>query len=82
MGKPMVSTSVGCEGIHVRSGEHLLIADEAQALADAALRVLSDAELAASLARQGRALVEREYGWTAITAQMEVFYQKVLAGRR
>ena len=81
MGKPMVSTSVGCEGIHVRSGEHLLIADEAQALADAALRVLSDAELAASLARQGRALVEREYGWTAITAQLEVFYQKVLAGR-
>jgi len=82
MGKPMVSTSVGCEGIHVRSGEHLLIADEAQALADAALRVLSDAELAASLARQGRALVEREYGWTAITTQLEIFYEKVRVGRR
>ena len=81
MGKPMVSTSVGCEGIHVRSGEHLLIADEAQALADAALRVLTDAGLAASLARQGRALVEREYGWAAITAQLEVFYHQVLSGR-
>lgn len=81
MGKPLVSTSVGCEGIHVCDGEHLLIADEAQALADAVLRVLSDAPLAASLARQGRALVEREYGWAAITAQLESFYAQVLAGR-
>ena len=81
MGKPLVSTSVGCEGIHVRDGEHLLIADEPQALADAVLRVLSDAALAASLARQGRALVEREYGWAAITAHLEAFYAQVLAGK-
>lgn len=81
MGKPLVSTGVGCEGIHVKDGEHLLIADEAQALADATLRVLSDAALAAALARQGRALVEREYGWAAITAQLEDFYAQVLADR-
>ncbi len=81
MGKPLVSTSIGCEGIHVQDGEHLLIADEAQALADAVLRVLSDAPLAVALARQGRALVEREYGWAAITAQLEVFYAQVLADR-
>jgi len=81
MGKPLVSTSVGCEGIHVQDGEHLLIADDPQALSDAALRVLSDASLAAALARQGRALVEREYGWAAITAQLESFYAQVLADR-
>ena len=81
MGKPLVSTSIGCEGIHVKDGEHLLIADEPQALADAVLRALSDAPLAAALARQGRALVEREYGWAAITAQLEDFYARVLAGR-
>ena len=81
MGKPLVSTSVGCEGIHVKDGEHLLIADDPQALADAVLRALTDAPLAAALGRQGRALVEREYGWTAITAQLEVFYRQILAGR-
>ena len=81
MGKPLVSTSVGCEGIHVRDGEHLLIADEPQALADAVLRVLADTALAETLGRQGRALVEREYGWAAITAQLEDFYAQVLAGR-
>lgn len=81
MGKPLVSTSIGCEGIHVKDGEHLLIADEAQPLADAVLCVLSDTALAASLARQGRALVECEYGWAAITAQLEAFYAQILAGR-
>lgn len=80
MGKAMVSTGVGCEGIHVRSGEHLLIADDPQAFADGVLRVLSDAALAESLGRQGRTLVEREYGWAAITAQLEDFYAQVLAG--
>ena len=61
--------------------EHLLIADDPQALADAVLRALTDAPLATALSRQGRALVEREYGWAAITAQLEVFYRQILAGR-
>jgi sugar transferase (PEP-CTERM/EpsH1 system associated) len=79
MGKPMVSTSVGCEGIHVTDGEHLLIADAPQHFADGVLRLLSDPALAHDLARRGRALVEREYGWAAITAHLEAFYAQVLA---
>ena len=79
MGKPLVSTSVGCEGIHVRSEEHLLIADDPPAFADAVVRVLSDAALADTLSRQGRALVVREYGWASIAANLEAFYGQVLA---
>ena len=37
MGKPMVSTSLGCEGIDLVHGEHLLIADDATTFADAVL---------------------------------------------
>ena len=59
----------------------MLIADDPQALADAVLRALTDAPLAAALGHQGRALVEREYGWAAITAQLEVFSRQILAGR-
>ena len=81
MGKPMVSTSVGCEGIHVRSEDHLLIADDPSAFADAVLRALGDPALAAGLARRGRALVEREYGWASIAAHLEAFYRQVLAGK-
>jgi len=79
MGKPLVSTSVGCEGINVRSQEHLLIADDPPAFADAVLRVLGDPALAAALSRQGRALVEREYGWASIAANLEAFYGQVVA---
>ncbi|MDQ2800809.1 MAG: glycosyltransferase family 4 protein [Armatimonadota bacterium] len=81
MGKPLISTSVGCEGIHVCSGEHLLIADDPQPFADAVLRVLTDTSFAEALGRQGRALVEREYGWAAITTQLEAFYAQVLSGK-
>ena len=79
MGKPMVSTSVGCEGIHVRSEEHLLVADTPAAFAEAVLRLLSDPPLAETLSRQGRALVESEYGWGSIAGRLESFYAQVLA---
>jgi len=79
MGKPMVSTSVGCEGIHVKNGEHLLIADDPQPFAEAVLRTLSEPPLAAALRSSGRRLVEDEYGWVAITARLVAFYASVLA---
>jgi glycosyltransferase involved in cell wall biosynthesis len=60
MGKAIVSTSLGCEGIPVTDGEHLLIADDPIASARAVLRLFDDPWLAAALGKSGRALVERE----------------------
>lgn len=79
MGKPLVSTAVGCEGIHVQNEEHLLIADPPQAFADAVLRALTDPDLADALSRNGRSLVEREYGWASIAAHLEAVYTQALA---
>lgn len=76
--KPLVSTSLGCEGIHVRHDEHLLIADSPDAFADAVLRLLDDAALATRLGRYGRALVEREYSWQRVIGDLEQFYFNVL----
>lgn len=78
MSKAIVSTAIGCEGISVVDGEHLLVADSATELADAILRVMHDAELAAALGRAGRELVEREYGWGLIARGLEEFYARVL----
>src|SRR6202043_2280933 len=63
MEKAVVSTSLGCEGIDVVDGEHLLVADEPQAFADAVRRLCNDSELAGRLGMQGRALVEQRYRW-------------------
>jgi glycosyltransferase involved in cell wall biosynthesis len=60
-GVPVVSTSLGCEGIDVRSGEHLLVADDPERFADAVLQVMADDDLAASLAIAARRLALARY---------------------
>lgn len=78
MGKPLVSTALGCEGISVRDGQHLLIADEPSAFARSVLQLLDDAALASRLARNGRGLVESEYSWASVAERLELFYEEVL----
>ncbi|HOL71389.1 MAG TPA: glycosyltransferase, partial [Bryobacteraceae bacterium] len=60
-------TSLGAEGLPVRSGEHLLLADSPEAFAEAVSRLLASPEERLRLGRAGRALYEkrftREQGW-------------------
>jgi polysaccharide biosynthesis protein PslH len=64
-GVPVVSTSMGAEGLPVRDGEHILLADGARAFAAAVSRLLASAELRAKLGRAGRTLMEKEFTWEA-----------------
>jgi glycosyltransferase involved in cell wall biosynthesis len=82
MAKAVVSTSVGCEGIDVVHGEHLLVADDPQAFADAVLNLGTDAELATRLGRQGRTLVEQRYKWESVVNRLEGFYRRLLTDTR
>jgi glycosyltransferase involved in cell wall biosynthesis len=69
-GLPVVSTTVGCEGIAIVPGQHLLVADSPAAFADAVLRVLADDGLAAQLAGHARALVLERYDVAAVRASV------------
>jgi glycosyltransferase involved in cell wall biosynthesis len=80
MGKAMVSTSLGCEGIDLTHGEHLLIADEADAFADAVLDLMTKPERAARLGVEGRRLMLRRYRWETVTGELEGFYQRLRSG--
>ncbi len=62
-GVPVVSTTIGAEGIAYQDGEDLLIADTPYEFAGAVARVLTDGDLARRLAAAGRATVERQYDW-------------------
>jgi len=73
MGSPLVSTSLGCEGIDIVDGEHLVVADEPLAFARGVLRILDDPALASMLGRNGRALVESRYSWPSVLHQLETF---------
>src|SRR5262249_25333323 len=61
--RPVVSTTLGAEGLGAKPGEHILIADEPQGFADAVMRVLGDPLLAARLGDAGRALYLERFTW-------------------
>jgi len=65
-GRPLISTTMGAEGIAISSGENALLEDTADAFADAVARTLGDDALAARLGTAGRALAEQTYDWGAI----------------
>jgi glycosyltransferase involved in cell wall biosynthesis len=73
-GIPVVSTTVGCEGIGARAGEHLLVADRPRDFAAAVIRIIGDPNEARRLARAGRELVERRYDWRRALAGLDTVY--------
>lgn len=79
MAKPMVSTALGCEGIELTHGKHLLIADEAEAFAESVLTLMSDAPRAQQLGVQGRALMLERYRWEVAVEALEHFYERLLS---
>jgi polysaccharide biosynthesis protein PslH len=70
-GTPAVSTSIGAEGLPVRDGEHLLLADGAEAFAQAVTRLLACKELRETLASAGRLLLEKEFTWEKAWGRLE-----------
>jgi glycosyltransferase involved in cell wall biosynthesis len=78
-GRPIVSTSLGWEGLpDVVPGEHLLVANEPAEFASATIRLLRDRELRIRLGEQARALAERRYDWRALGAEQEAVLNGVL----
>ena len=67
-GLPVVATTCAVEGMHLRDGEDVLVADDADAFADAVLRLHDDGALWARLAANGRANVTRHFSLDAARA--------------
>jgi len=62
---PVVSTTIGAEGLPLRDGEHILLADDAESLAAACARVLVDDSQGHALALAAARYVREEFGWDA-----------------
>ena len=70
MGRAVVTTPIGAEGIAVRDGLEMEIADSAKAFTSKTIRLLLDARRAAHMASAARALAERSYDWRAVNRDM------------
>jgi glycosyltransferase involved in cell wall biosynthesis len=71
MGVPVVSTSIGCEGLNVKDGETLLVADTPDAFAESVLRLFRNRMLALTLTKNARALTEAQYDWKIIVSNFQ-----------
>ncbi len=82
MGKAVVSTAVGAEGLPVRAGEELLIAGEPDEFAQAVIRTLTDEELNDRLSRNARAAVCERFGWDRAAAAFSQICERVAHSRK
>jgi hypothetical protein len=78
MARPVVTTTLGAEGLGATPGRDLLIADRADDFAAAVRRVLDDPAFATRLGTAGRALVSARFDWDAIATAHEEIYEAVL----
>lgn len=81
MAKPVVSTSLGCEGLEAVDGENILIRDEPKAFADAIVTLERNEALRRRIAIGGRSTVEHSYDWEGIGKRMIARYFELLGAR-
>lgn len=83
MGKCVLSSSLGCEGIQCRDGIHIRIEDEPAAFAKACLALMEDADTRRELGANGRELALATYAWKAVVGRMHeaVAVHPKLAGK-
>ena len=80
LGRPVVSTSIGCEGLEVVDGEHIMVADTPEEFADRVVALLTDPVLAATISQQAYRKVREQYCWSAIGQRLLAVYDDVLRG--
>ncbi|MDP3919972.1 MAG: glycosyltransferase family 4 protein [Candidatus Omnitrophota bacterium] len=70
LGNPVVSTSIGAEGLDVEPGRNILIADDAETFAQSILKLLRTPETFNAIRRAGRDLAVSQYSWDVIGERM------------
>lgn len=74
-GVPVVTTSLGIEGIDARAGREVIIAETANDFADKIQSLLKNKTLHDTLSKNARSLIEKKYNWDIIVGQLEKVYK-------
>jgi sugar transferase (PEP-CTERM/EpsH1 system associated) len=80
-GVPVVSTSIGCEGLDVQNDEHLLIADDPNQFAEKTIEVLADQNLQTRMAVNARHRVVQKYSWASMADRLAAVYDALAAAK-
>jgi len=79
MGKALVSTSIGAEGLSFQNGRDLLLADDASAFAEAILLLLRDGQVRRRF-EQAAVVLAAQFDWSVVTAQFAEVLRRVTSG--
>ena len=69
-GKPIVSTTIGAEGLEFEDGKHALLRDDPESMAEACIAIIQDETLANRLAEASRKLAQENYERSAIARKI------------
>lgn len=76
-GLPVVTTPTGIRGTDAKDGIEVLIRDDPDEIAKAALKLLSDADLYKRIAAKARSMVKRKYDWDQIAKKLSNIYEQL-----
>ena len=76
MGMPIVSTSIGCEGIDVTPGADVFIADTPEEFAEKVDSIITDTRTRQSMSKNARKTAEGKYSWKAISEKLDRLYSR------
>lgn len=81
LGRPVVSTSKGAEGLEIDPGRDFMLANDPSAFAESIRNLLDDRDLYERIAARARKTVEQKYDWTEAARKMTRIYEMLCPGR-
>jgi glycosyltransferase involved in cell wall biosynthesis len=82
MEKPIVSTSIGAEGLPVTDGKEIVLADTPELFADAVVKLLKDPRVADEIGQCAAARVRKEFGWESVSDCFASICERYLSSNR
>ena len=82
MGRPVVSTSLGVEGLDVTDGETFMRADTAEEFARAIITLMNDASMRTRVSAAARRLMENRFSWFGVARHFEAICERTMQSRQ
>ncbi|MBN1972657.1 MAG: glycosyltransferase [Sedimentisphaerales bacterium] len=76
---PVVSTTIGAEGLEIEDGKHIIIADENRQFSDACVRLMGSVEMRRQLSENGYDLVKNFYSWDIISDKVKYILDSIIS---
>lgn len=81
-GLPVVTTTIGAEGLAVKDDREVVIADKPEKFASAVVGLLADKKRRQQMGLAGQALVKQRYDWSKIVDKLEKAYSRLIHGKQ